>query len=529
MEYGATTLNLASVIEHHARITPEREAIVWNDVRLTYGQLNALANRVANALTEMGIGRGDKVALSSPNLPCFPIVYYGILKAGAAVVPLNILFKPREVAYHLTDSDAKAVFVFEGTPELPLWQCVKEGFDQVESCENLIVITANPTAPAPCPGARTLTEITARQPETFETVSTSANDTCAILYTSGTTGQPKGAELTHLNLMTNVTTTYSIHLPVLDFTDGLQKNCLITLPLFHTTGQNVQMNTNMYGGNRTILLPRFEPLSTLETMKREKVNFWVGVPTMYWALLNYVEENDYDITEITANIKVCTSGGAPMPIELMTAFQQRFGVRVLEGYGLSETSPLATFNHFTRPSKAGSVGQPIFGVEVRCVDDNDTEVPRGERGEIVIRGSNVMKGYYKRPEATAEAFKNGWFHSGDIGIFDEEGYLSVVDRKKDMILRGGYNIYPRELEEVLMTHEAVSLVAVIAVPCDKMGEEVKAFIVKKQGFEITESEMMAWCKAQFANYKYPRFVEFRDELPIGATGKILKRALREEK
>ncbi len=528
MENGATTLNLASVIEHHARITPEREAIVWNDVRLTYGKLNAQANRVANALTQMGIGRGDKVALSSPNLPCFPIVYYGILKAGAAVVPLNILFKPREVAYHLTDSDAKAVFVFEGTAELPLCQTVKEGFDQVPTCENMIVITVNPTAPAPFEGAKTLTEITSGKSETFETATTAPDDTCAILYTSGTTGQPKGAELTHLNVMTNVTTTYGIHLPVLDFTDGLQKNCLITLPLFHTTGQTVQMNTNMYGGNRSILLPRFEPLATLETMKREKVNFWVGVPTMYWALLNYVEENNYDVSVIAENAKVFTSGGAPMPVELMTAFQNKFKVRVLEGYGLSETSPLSTFSHFSRPSKPGSVGQAILGVEVKCVDDDDNEVPHGTRGEIVIRGSNVMKGYYKRPEATAEAFKNGWFHSGDIGIMDDDGNLSVVDRKKDMILRGGYNIYPRELEEVIMTHEAVSLVAVIAVPDEKMGEEVKAFIVRKQGFETSEDEMIAWCKTQFANYKYPRFVEFRNELPVGGTGKILKRALREE-
>ena len=525
---NATTLNLASIIEHHARITPEREAIVWNEMRFTYGQLNGLANRVANALKEMNIGRGDNVALVCANLPFFPIVYYGILKVGAAVVPLNILLKPREIAYHLKDSDAKAVFVFEGTPELPLAQCVKTGFDEVESCENLIVMTIDPLAPCPFDNCKTLTQITANQPETFDTVPTAPDDTCAILYTSGTTGQPKGAELTHLNLLTNVTTTYGIHLPVLDFTDGLQKNCLITLPLFHTTGQTVQMNTNMYGGNRTILLPRFDPLTTLETMKKEKVNFWVGVPTMYWALLNYVEENNYDITEIQANAKVFTSGGAPMPVELMQAFQTKFGVRVLEGYGLSETSPLATFNHFSRPSKAGTVGQAIFGVEVKCVDDDDNEVPRGERGEIVIRGSNVMKGYYKRPEATAEAFKNGWFHSGDIGIFDEEGYLSVVDRKKDMILRGGYNVYPRELEEVLMSHEAVSLVAVIGVSCPVMGEEVKAFIVKNKGFDTTEQEILEWGKKQFANYKYPRYVEFRDELPVGGTGKILKRALREE-
>jgi long-chain acyl-CoA synthetase len=528
MEYGATTINLASVIEHHARLAPEKEAVVWNEMRFTYGQLNALANRVANALAEMGIGRGDKVALSCPNLPFFPIVYYGIMKAGAAVVPLNVLFRPREIAYHLADSDAKAIFVFEGTAELPLAQMVKEGFDAVDSCEHLIVMTINPTAPSPFENAKTLTEITAHQPETFETVATAPHDTCAILYTSGTTGQPKGAELTHLNLMTNVTTTYGIHLPVLDFTDGKQKTCLITLPLFHTTGQTVQMNTNMYGGNRMVLLPRFEPLATLQAMEREKVNFWVGVPTMYWAILRYVAETNYDISKIAEHLKVPTSGGAPMPVEVMKEFERVFGIRVLEGYGLSETSPLACFNHFERPSKPGTVGQPIFGVDVKCFDENDREVAPGERGEVVIRGANVMKGYYKRPEATDETFRSGWFHTGDIGIIDEDGYLAIVDRKKDMILRGGYNIYPRELEEVMMTHEAVSLVAVVGVPCEKMGEEVKAFVVRKQGVDLSEEEFIDWCKEQFAANKYPRFVEFRDELPIGGTGKILKRALREE-
>lgn len=525
---NATTLNLSSIIEHHARLAPEREAIVWNEMRFTFGQLNALANRVANALVEMGIGHGDKVALVCPNLPFFPIVYYGIMKAGAAVVPLNVLFKPREIAYHLRDSDAKAIFVFEGTPELPLAQTVKEGFDAVETCEQLVVMTVNPTAPSPFDGCKTLTQITFDKSEEFETFPTAPDDTCAILYTSGTTGQPKGAELTHLNLMTNVTTTYGIHLPVLDFTDRQQKTCLITLPLFHTTGQTVQMNTNMYAGSRSVLLPRFEPLATLQAMEREKVNFWVGVPTMYWAILKYVEETGYDISRIKEHLKVPTSGGAPMPVEVMKRFEQIFGIRVLEGYGLSETSPLACFNHFEKPSKPGTVGQPIFGVEVKVFDENDREVPRGERGEVVIRGSNVMKGYYKRPEATAEAFKNGWFHTGDIGIIDDEGYLAIVDRKKDMILRGGYNVYPRELEEVIMTHKAVSLCAVIGVPDDRLGEEVKAFVVLKQGVELTENEMIEWCKQQFAANKYPRYVEFRAELPIGGTGKIFKRALREE-
>ena len=245
--------------------------------------------------------------------------------------------------------------------------------------------------------------------------------------------------------------------------------------------------------------------------------------------MKYVEETGYDISRIKEHLKVPSSGGAPMPVEVMKRFEQVFGIRVLEGYGLSETSPLACFNHFEKPSKPGTVGQPIFGVDVKCFDENDCEVPPGERGEVVIRGSNVMKGYYKRPEATAEAFVNGWFHTGDIGVIDDEGYLAIVDRKKDMILRGGYNIYPRELEEVIMTHEAVSLVAVVGVPCERMGEEVKAFVVRKPGAEdLTENEFIEWCKEQFAANKYPRFVEFRDELPIGGTGKIFKRALREE-
>ncbi|MBA3335600.1 MAG: long-chain fatty acid--CoA ligase [Acidobacteria bacterium] len=527
MEYGATTLNLASIIEHHARLAPDKDAIVWNEMRFSYGQLNALSNRVANALVELNIGHGDKVALCCPNLPFFPIVYYAIMKVGAAVVPLNVLFQPREIAYHLTDSDAKAVFVFEGTSELPLAQTVKEGFDKVATCENIVVMTIDPMGASPIAGAQTLTEITKNKPETFETFPTKANDTCAILYTSGTTGQPKGAELTHLNLMTNVTTCYGIHLPVLDFTDGLQKTCLITLPLFHTTGQTVQMNVNLYAGNRVVLLPRFEPRATLEAMEKECVNFWVGVPTMYWALLKYVEENNIDISRTAKNLKVTSSGGAPMPVEVMKDFEKVFGVRVFEGYGLSETSPLATFNQFEKPSKPGTVGQPIFGVDVKCVDENDVEVECGTRGEVVIRGSNVMKGYYKRPEATAEALRNGWFHTGDIGIIDKDGYLSIVDRKKDMILRGGYNIYPRELEEIIMTHEAVSLCAVIGVKDERLGEEVKAYVVLKQNYNLTENEMIEWCKQQFAANKYPRYVEFRDELPIGGTGKILKRALRE--
>jgi long-chain acyl-CoA synthetase len=527
MEYGATTLNLASIIEQHAKLAPAKEAIVWNDVRLSYERLNILANQVANALIEMNIGRDDKVALVCPNLPFFPIVYFGILKAGAVVVSLNVLFKPREFAYHLKDSEAKAVFVFEGTNELPMAQTVKEAFDETETCEHLIVMTINKNAPSPFADCKTLAEITSVKSDEFETFPTAPHDTCSILYTSGTTGQPKGAELTHLNILMNAAVTYNLHLPVLDFTNREQKTVLITLPLFHTTGQTVQMNANLYAGNRVVLLPRFESKATLNAMEKERVNFWIGVPTMYWAILKFVEETGFDISKVVEHLKVATSGGAPMPVEVMKDFERVFGLRVLEGYGLSETSPLACFNHFEKPSKPGSVGQAIFGVEVKCFDENDKEVKPGERGEVVIRGHNVMKGYYKRPEATAEAFKNGWFHTGDIGIMDDEGYLAIVDRKKDMILRGGYNVYPRELEEVIMTHEAVSLCAVVGVKDERLGEEVKAFVVLKQGFNLSESEIIDWCKTQFAANKYPRYVEFRDELPIGGTGKILKRELRE--
>ena len=360
MEYAATALNLASVIEHHAQLTPKKEAIVFGDVRLSYGVLNGLANRVAHALGEMGIGKGDKVALSCPNLPFFPIVYYGILKAGAAVVPLSVLFASREIKYHLEDSDAKAIFVFEGTDELPMGKMAKEAFDQVDSCEHLVVMCKDPTMKSPIEGHRTLTKLTFDKPDTFETVATKPDDTAAILYTSGTTGQPKGAELTHLNILLNAMTTYNIHLPMLDFTDGEQKSCLITLPLFHTTGQTVQMNTNMYGGNRVVLLPRFEPETTLATMEKEKINFWVGVPTMYWAILKHAEENNIDVSKIGEHLKVCSSGGAPMPVEVMKNFEETFGVRVMEGYGLSETSPLTNFNHFAMPSKPGKVGQNIL-------------------------------------------------------------------------------------------------------------------------------------------------------------------------
>ena len=369
----------------------------------------------------------------------------------------------------------------------------------------------------------------ANQPEECATHPTDPGDTAVILYTSGTTGQAKGAELTHLNKWLNSAGVLDVHRSAMDLSPDGSNVVLITLPLFHSTGQTAQMNTGFYGGWTVVLLPRFDPAAVLETMAKERVNFWVGVPTMYWALLQYAKGAGADIGPAARHLRLAASGGAPMPVAVLKAFEETFGVRVLEGYGLSETAPVASFNHVERPSRPGTVGQPLIGIDIRCVDENDRPVARGERGEVVVRGHNVMKGYYRRPEATAEALRDGWFHTGDIGVIDEDGYLSIVDRKKDMIIRGGLNVYPRELEEVLMTHPAVTLVAVVGVPDEKFGEEVKAFVVRKPDAAVTEGDLLAWCKEQFASYKYPRLIEFRDTLPISATGKILKRELRSER
>jgi len=521
-------LNLSAVLEQHTRRRPEAEALVYGDKRLSYAQLNAWANQIANALVASGIRRGDHVALLCPNLPYFPAVYFGILKAGATVVPLNILLKPREIAYHLRDSDAKAMFCFQGTLELPMAEAAKAAIAVVPACKTLIVLPhpSIPLDPAFDDGPEVipLARFIGGQPPVFETVQTKPDDTAIILYTSGTTGQPKGAELTHLNMVVNGMVSAELCASSHDETG--RHATAITLPLFHATAQTAQMLAFFHLGGTLVLLPRFDAAALLTTMTSERITHWIGVPTMYWTLLKYVREQGIDVSRTASTLRLAVSGGAPMPVELMNDFEKTFGVRIIEGYGLSETSPVASFNHLDKPSKPGTVGQPLFAVDIMIVDDKDEQVEAGQPGEVVIRGHNVMKGYYKQPEATAEAMRNGWFHTGDIGIFDADGYLSIVDRKKDMILRGGLNVYPRELEEVMLTHPAVSLVAVVGVPDERLGEEVKAFVVRKAGADVTEDALRDWCKEQFAAYKYPRFIEFRTELPTSATGKILKRELR---
>jgi long-chain acyl-CoA synthetase len=514
--------NLAEMLEDSARRVPDRDALVVGGTRLTYAQIDARANQVANLLVARGIGPGDKVALSCPNLPYFPVVYYATLKVGAVVVPLNVLFKGREVAYHLNDCEAKAYFCFEGTAELPMAEAGRQGFEAAENCEHFFVISAAPgESPPLVVGAESYVEAIADQPATFESATTETTDTAVILYTSGTTGQPKGAELSHGNLAFNAAGSHRLW----ELRASQPDVHLVTLPLFHIFGQTVHLNAGFGLGSTLVLMPRFDARQALQLMEDEQVTFYAGVPTMYWGLLNALDD-DVDVDKIAGNLRRAIAGGSSLPIEILKQVKDRFGVQILEGYGLSETSPVATFNHLDREPKPGSIGTPIWGIQAKLVDADWNAVEGPDAiGEIAIRGHAVMKGYYNRPDETAAVMRDGWFRTGDLARRDDDGYYYIVDRAKDMIIRGGYNVYPREIEEVLMTHPDVSLAAVVGIPHESLGEEVMAYVIRNAGATVTEAELVEWAREQMAAYKYPRSVEFRDTLPMTATGKILKREL----
>lgn len=514
-------LNLSVLLEDSARRYPQKPAFTFMDTSLSYAQVDGAANQVTNGLRAKGIGPGDKVALSCLNLPWFPVVYFGILKTGAAVVPLSVLLKKDEIAYHLQDSDAKAYFCFVGTEELPMGQMGFAGFEEAPKCADFFMIMPRPDMPSPLAGTTTLGSLMAGQSPKGEAARTGAEDTAVIIYTSGTTGRPKGAELTHSNLLQNAI----LSAELVDMT--ADDRVLIVLPLFHIFAMTVLMNAALYRGASSILLPRFDAEAVFGLMAQHQITIFAGVPTMYWGLLNYTDPK-FDYAAIAKNLKICASGGASLPVQVLHDFEARMKVKIIEGYGMSEGSPVVTFNQLAVGQKPGSIGTPVWGVEVKLVDENDEEVPVGEKGELLYRGHNVMKGYYKRPEANEEVLRGGWMHSGDVAIRDEEGFYFIVDRTKDMIIRGGFNVYPREVEEVMMRHEAVSLVAVIGVPDDEMGEEIKAYVVRNAGATTSETELMNWTKEHIASYKYPRMVEFIDALPMSATGKILKKELRSQ-
>jgi long-chain acyl-CoA synthetase len=491
--------NLARLLTETAGRRRDRTAFKLDDIELTYALLDEATARIAALLKSKGLEQGDRVGIMLPNVPYFPVVYYAVLRAGGAVVPMNVLLKGREVRFYLEDSGAKLLFAWHGFAE-----AAEEGAADA-GAECILV----------APGE--FEQLVASQEPDREVAERSGDDTAVVLYTSGTTGTPKGAELTHSNLRENaMIVTHKLG----EFTED--DVLLGALPLFHSFGQTCAMNAGVGIGATVTLLPRFEPEKALQIIERDRVTVFEGVPTMYNAMLHC----DSAETADTTTLRVCVSGGAAMPAELMRAFEEKFGCMILEGYGLSETSPVASFNHPDRERKAGSIGTPIAGVEMKVVDDHGKEVPQGEVGEIVVRGHNIMKGYWNRPDATeAVMTEDGWFHTGDMAKMDEDGYFFIVDRKKDLIIRGGYNVYPREIEEVLYEHPAVQEAAVVGVPHEALGEEVGAAVALKRGEQLDADALRDYVKEQVAAYKYPRKIWFVDELPKGPTGKILKREI----
>jgi long-chain acyl-CoA synthetase len=488
--------NLATNLSDTVARDPDRVALKLDDIEVTYSALDAASEQVAGLLAQRGVRPGDRVGVMLPNVPYFATVYYGVLRAGAVVVPMNVLLKERETAFYLSDPQAKAVFAWHDFAAAAQVGAAEAG------AECVIVHPAE------------FEQLLAGAPASADVVDRADDDTAVILYTSGTTGTPKGAELTHGNLRRNVEI-------VVDMLD-LQPDDVVlgALPLFHSFGQTCGLNSAVASGACLTLIPRFDPDKALQIIERDRVAVFEGVPTMFAAMLHADERRD------TSSLRLCVSGGASLPVEVMRGFEEAFGCKVLEGYGLSETSPVSSFNFPDRERKPGSIGTPVGGVEMKVVDADGNDLPAGEVGEIVIRGHNVMKGYWNRPDATKEAIDaDGWFHTGDMAKVDVDGYFFIVDRKKDMIIRGGYNVYPREIEEVLYEHPAVREAAVVGVPHPELGEEVAAAIALKSGADTTEDELREHVKSQVAAYKYPRSIWFVDELPKGPTGKILKREI----
>jgi len=529
------SLNLALIVENGRRMFADEIALIHPDRTMTYGELSDRVRRFAWALRESGVRPGDKVGLMIPNRPEFTIAYFGILYAGGVVVPLNILLVADEVAYTLTDSDAVAIVVWT-----PLEAGIR-GFERVPACKQLFVAGAGPDAGLPSGAIRfedaiaEPSEISNPKSQISEMAQTMPDDTAVILYTSGTTGKPKGAELTHFNLYLNalcVSERQFTRWPWQVEVFGPGHRGLACLPLYHSFGQTAMQNGMLFGGAATRYMERFDGEAALAAIQTDRITFFAGVPTMFFAILAVPDGSKrFD----TSSLRFCVSGGAALPVEVKRKFEDRFRLKIQEAYGLSETSPLACSQEVDRTEKAGSIGRPMWGIEMMIGDDSENiksqssnlkPAPIGQPGEVLIRGHNIMKGYYKRPDATAEAMRGGWFHSGDIGTMDADGDFAIVDRKKDMIIRGGFNVYPREVEEVLYQHPAVREAAVVGVPDEKYGEEVKAVVALHPGRAITPEEIIAFCKEHLAAFKYPRIVQIIESLPKGPTGKILRRELR---
>ncbi|MEU3661903.1 long-chain fatty acid--CoA ligase [Streptomyces sp. NPDC032940] len=508
------TLSAASVLAESAERRPGHPALVFGSERITYADLWRATRRYATVLREHGVRPGDRIALLLPNTPHFPMVYYGVLALGAVVVPVHGLLRADEIVHVLRDSEAKAL-VCAG----PM---LTEGAKAAEVTGTALLTVLAQDGTGGDDGPPRLDVLAERADPLDRLVPRAPDDLALVLYTSGTTGRPKGAMITHLNLVMNVHTTMR---SPFDLTpDDVLLGCL---PLFHTFGQTCGMSACFLAGGTLVLMSRFDGPGALDLMVTEGCTVFMGVPTMYLALLDAAAEDPR-----RPALDRAFSGGSALPVKILEDFQEVYGCPIYEGYGLTETSPVVAYNQKAWPRRPGTVGRTIWGVEAEIaaadVEDRVALLPYGEVGEIVVRGHNVMAGYLNRPEATAAVLVDGWFRTGDLGTKDADGYLTLVDRKKDMVLRGGYNVYPREVEDVLMRHPAVAQVAVIGVPDDRYGEEVCAVVRTRPGSEPgpeLAADIVSWSRERVAAHKYPRLVEFVTDFPLGPSGKVLKREL----
>jgi long-chain acyl-CoA synthetase len=508
---GFATMSVAALLAETANRLPDNIAVIFGDQHISYRELWDQTRAYAGALRARGIGPGDPVAVLIPNVPDFPRVYYSILSLGAVVVPVHALLKGEEIDYVLRDSGAKALVCAAPLLGEGAKGAVLAGID-------LLTVLVPDDRLAELPFPRLEDEAANAEPiVTFEPQSPFA--TATILYTSGTTGKPKGAEGGHFSLVEQVNTLLAGTLDM-----GADDVILGCLPLFHTFGQTCVMNVGFRVGATIVMVPKFDGATALALLNTHRCTIMTGVPTMYIALLEAAKTN-----AARPPLRYGVSGGAAIPVAVIERVKQVYDIDIHEGYGLTETSPVATFNHRGKPTRAGTVGQPVWGVDVEIADaENDAHIellPRGELGEIVIRGHNLMKGYLNRPDADAEAVVDGWFRTGDLGTKSDDDYVTIVDRKKDMIVRNGYNVYPREVEEVLSTHPAVAMVAVFGIGHETHGQEIMAAITLSPGESVHADELIAFAKEHVAAYKYPRRVEILESLPLGPSGKVLKREL----
>lgn len=492
--------NLADNLVATAHVYGDRPAVKLDGYVVSYRQLYHHASAVAGDLRARGVLPGDRVGLVLPNVPAYPVLFYGALLAGAVAVPMNPLLNAREVEYYLTDSGMSLVYGLDGSDAVVSAAAEKVGI---------------PSELVPATGPMSLSGS-----PIYEATSRTDSDTAVILYTSGTTGKPKGAELTHGNLSTNAATTVDTLIEV-----GPEDVILGCLPLFHVFGLTCGLNAAVKAASLLTLVPRFEATKVLQVLARDRVTVLEGVPTMYAAMLHSPDADNTDMS----SLRTCITGGAAMPVEILKAFEQKFDCEIYEGYGLSETAPIACFNQPGHQRRPGTIGIPVRGCALRIVGDDGEDVPEGVPGEIAIQGENLMKGYWNRPEATAEAIPDGWFRTGDIAIRDRDGYYTIVDRKKDLIIRGGYNVYPREVEEVLYEHPCVAEAAVIGIKHADLGEEIGAAVALKHGASAEAEELKTFVRGRLAAYKYPREIWFVDSLPKGPTGKILRREVQPPK